>query len=43
MCRSQIPSLQRLFSVPVYVLGRLAPEDGAVNAWIGTKNTSTVR
>ena len=37
----QIPSLQRLFSVPAYTLGRLRADAGAVNAWLGTKDTAT--
>ena len=37
----QIPSLQRLFSVPAYTLGRLRADAGAINAWLGTKDTAT--
>ena len=38
----QIPSLQRLFSVPAYTLGRLRADAGAVNAWLGTKDTAAL-
>jgi|GEM_PF-6019184 hypothetical protein len=37
----QCPDLQKMFSIPPYTLGRLQPDTGAINAWIGTKGTST--
>jgi len=33
--------LQTQFAVPRYTLGRLRADTGAVNAWIGTKDTAT--
>ena len=38
----QVPSLQTKFAVPPYTMGRLRADTGAVNAWIGTKDTTTV-
>ena len=37
----QFPDLQKMFSIPSYTLGRLRPDTGAINVWIGTKNTIT--
>ena len=37
----QVPALQTKFSVPRYTMGRLRADTGAVNAWVGTKDTTT--
>jgi lysine-specific demethylase 8 len=37
----QIPELQSFIAVPKFALGRLCPDTGAVNAWLGTEGTRT--
>ena len=37
----QIPAFQHMFCIPPFTLGRIQPDIGAVNAWIGTKDTTT--
>jgi len=37
----QIPAFQHMFCIPPFTLGRLHPNVGAINAWLGTKDTTT--
>lgn len=37
----QVQALQGRIAVPSYTMGRLRADTGAVNAWIGTKDTTT--
>ncbi len=37
----QVPELAKKIQVPGYLLGKLKPDTGAVNAWVGTADTKT--
>ena len=37
----QVPELAKKIQVPSYLLGKLKPDTGAVNAWVGTADTKT--